>query len=159
MISIRYVENAAYNVHNSYLSLSADIKMYNYKIIASFVSSEMAKAGAKKTGFNIMIVHFYILRKLDIIRYDTWFFSIALHWILIGFEAMLKTFWLNLSSSSSAKLFLSILHLLFSPLLIFFDLNKFFSFEKIWEVINSAYKRWRQTIQMTNGRPIHKLNC
>ena len=71
MISIRYVENAAYNVHDSYLSLSADIKMYDYKIKASFVRPEMAKAGAKKTDFNIIILHFYILRKLDIIRYDT----------------------------------------------------------------------------------------
>ena len=35
-----------------YKQLSADVKMYNYKI-------------------NIMIVHFYNCRKLDIKRYDT----------------------------------------------------------------------------------------
>ena len=45
--------------------------MYN------FVSPEMPKAGATKTGVNITIVHFYIRRKLDIIRYDTRFFIVA----------------------------------------------------------------------------------
>ena len=39
--------------------------MYNYKIETSFVSPEMPKALAKKTSFNIMIVYFYIRRKLD----------------------------------------------------------------------------------------------
>ena len=39
-----------------------------YKIKTSFVSHEMPKARANKTGFDIMIVHFYIRRKLDIIR-------------------------------------------------------------------------------------------
>ena len=32
-----------------------------------FFSPEMPKARAKKSGFNFMIVHFYIHRKLDII--------------------------------------------------------------------------------------------
>ena len=44
--------------------------MYNYKIEASFVSYEMPKAQATKTGLYIMIGHSYIGRKLDIIRYD-----------------------------------------------------------------------------------------
>ena len=51
--------------------------MYNYKIKTSFVSSEMLKAWANKTGYNIFIVHFHILRKLDIIQYDTRFFRLA----------------------------------------------------------------------------------
>ena len=33
-----------------------------------FFSPEVPEAPAKKTGFNLMIVHFYIRRKLDIIR-------------------------------------------------------------------------------------------
>ncbi len=44
--------------------------MYNNKIKSSFVSPEIPKARANKTGFNIMIVHLYINRKLDIIGYD-----------------------------------------------------------------------------------------
>ena len=40
--------------------------MYNYKIKISFFSPEMLKAGAKKTGFDLMIVE--IRRKLVIIR-------------------------------------------------------------------------------------------
>ena len=43
------------------------MKMYDFKNKNSFVSSEMLKARAKITGFDIMIVHFYIRRKLDII--------------------------------------------------------------------------------------------
>ncbi len=38
--------------------------MYNYKIITIFVRPEMPKAQANKTGFIIMIVYFYIHRKL-----------------------------------------------------------------------------------------------
>ena len=39
------------------------IKMYNYKIKTSFLSPEMKKELANKTGFFIiMIVHFYIHR-------------------------------------------------------------------------------------------------
>ncbi len=34
----------------------------------------MQKARANKTSFNIMIIHFYNRRKLDIIWYDTWIF-------------------------------------------------------------------------------------
>ena len=52
--------------------------MYNKKIKTYIVSPEMPKARANKTGFNIMIVHFYIRRELDIIRYDTYFFSVWL---------------------------------------------------------------------------------
>ena len=40
-------------------------------IKTSFVSPEMPNARAYKTGFDIMIVHFNIRRKLDIIRYDS----------------------------------------------------------------------------------------
>ena len=47
--------------------LTAEIKMYNYKIKTSFIRPEMPKARANK----IMIVHFYVCRKLDIIRYNT----------------------------------------------------------------------------------------
>ena len=51
----------------------------------------MPKARAKN-GFNIMIVHFYIRIKLDIIwLYDTRFFSLVLiQRILIGFEALME---------------------------------------------------------------------
>ena len=41
--------------------------MYNYKNKTSFGSPKMPKALANKTGFDIIIVHFYICRKLDII--------------------------------------------------------------------------------------------
>ena len=34
----------------------------------SFVSPEMLKARANKTAFNIMIVHFYIRKKLDTVK-------------------------------------------------------------------------------------------
>ena len=49
--------------------------MYKYKIKTSFISAEMLKARAKKTSFNIVIVYLDIRRKLDIILYDTRFFS------------------------------------------------------------------------------------
>ena len=49
--------------------------MYNYKLTTSFVSPEVLNARTIKTGFNIMIVHFYIRRKMYIIRYDTRFFG------------------------------------------------------------------------------------
>ena len=66
--------------------------MYNYKIKTSFVSSEMSQARAIKNGFNIMIVHFYIHRKLDImIRYMI--FQSGLEPVLIqrliGFEVIM----------------------------------------------------------------------
>ena len=51
--------------------------MYNYEIKTSFVGSEKQKAQTNKTGFNIKIVYFNNPRKLDIIRYDTCFFSVA----------------------------------------------------------------------------------
>ncbi len=55
-----------------YKLLFADIKMYNFKIKTSFVSPETPKARANTIScFNIMIIHFYIRRKLDIIQYDT----------------------------------------------------------------------------------------
>ena len=38
----------------------------------------MPNALANKTGFNIIIVHFYIRLKLDIIQYATGFFSVWL---------------------------------------------------------------------------------
>ncbi len=47
---------------------------YNYNYIRLklfFVGPKMPEARSNKTGFDIMIVHFYIRRKLDIIRYDT----------------------------------------------------------------------------------------
>ena len=40
-------------------------------IKTSFVIPEMPKTRANKTGFDIVIVHFYIRRKLDITRNDT----------------------------------------------------------------------------------------
>ena len=51
--------------------------------------------GANITGFNIKIVHFYIYRKLDIIRYDTCFFKYGIEPVLIqpilnSFEAILE---------------------------------------------------------------------
>ena len=47
--------------------------MYNYGIKTSFVSPKIPKARFNKTCFNIIIVHFYIRRKLDLIIYDTCF--------------------------------------------------------------------------------------
>ena len=47
-----------------YKQLSADIKC----TIISFFSPEMLKSRTKKTGFILMIVHFYIRRRRDIIR-------------------------------------------------------------------------------------------
>ena len=41
--------------------------MCNFKIENSFLNPEMPKSRAKKTGYNIMIVHFCIRRKLDVI--------------------------------------------------------------------------------------------
>ncbi len=41
--------------------------MYKYEIKTSFFKPEGPKAWAKKTGFNLMIVHSCIRRKLDII--------------------------------------------------------------------------------------------
>ena len=49
--------------------VSADIKIYNYKIKTSFVSPELPEAQANKTGFNIMILNFYIRKNR--IYYDT----------------------------------------------------------------------------------------
>ncbi len=51
-----------------YKQLSADIIMCNYKIETSFVGPEMPKAWANKTFIDIMIIHFYIHRKLDVVR-------------------------------------------------------------------------------------------
>ena len=48
-----------------YKQLSADIKMYNPSTPRCRIH------WLTNTGFNIMIVHFHIRRKLDIIRYDT----------------------------------------------------------------------------------------
>ena len=38
--------------------------MYNNKIKTSFVSPELLKVQANKTGFNIIIVHIYIRKKI-----------------------------------------------------------------------------------------------
>ena len=45
--------------------------MFNFKIKTSFVRPELQITWTNKTGFIIMVVHFYIRRKLDIISYDT----------------------------------------------------------------------------------------
>ena len=56
----------------------------------------MPKTRAKKSGFILMIVNFYIRRKLDIIRCNTKFFGMAENRvsssrrILIGFDAILE---------------------------------------------------------------------
>ena len=50
--------------------------MYNFKL-KPFFSPEVPEARANKTGLNLMIVHFYISGKLDIIRCYTYFFSMA----------------------------------------------------------------------------------
>ena len=54
-------------IYYYYKQLSADIKMYNYKIKTSFVSTEMQKARENKTGLDLIVVYFNIWRKLDII--------------------------------------------------------------------------------------------
>ena len=46
--------------------------MYNYEIKTSFFSPEVPKAPAKKTGFKLLIVHFYIRRKLDRHSFFVW---------------------------------------------------------------------------------------
>ena len=51
-----------------YSQISQDIKIENYMDKTSFDSPEMPKARANKTGINVIIVHFYIRRKLDVIR-------------------------------------------------------------------------------------------
>ena len=40
--------------------------MYNYKVKTSFLKPKVKDL--KKTGFNLVIVHFYIRRKLDKIQ-------------------------------------------------------------------------------------------
>ena len=53
----------------------------------------MPKARANKTGFDIMIVHFYIRRKLDMIRYMIFRYGlepVLFQRLLIGFEALLE---------------------------------------------------------------------
>ncbi len=58
----------------------------------------MPKARANKTGFNIMIVHFYIRRKLDTIRYMIFQYGlepILIQRILIGFEAILERYFME----------------------------------------------------------------
>ena len=46
-----------------------------------------------------MTVHFYIRRKLDIMQYDTKFFSVAENWLLsTGYYSVLKPFWLVFKS-------------------------------------------------------------
>ena len=62
--------------------------MYNYKIKTNFVSPEMPKGCANKTGFNIIIVHFY-----NTIRYMIFHYGlepVLIHRILISFEAILE---------------------------------------------------------------------
>ena len=53
-----------------YKQLSADIKMHNHNIKTSFVSPDIPKARANKTVLNIMIIHLYINRNLDMILCD-----------------------------------------------------------------------------------------
>ena len=68
--------------------------MYNYKNKTSFISPEMPKTQANKTGLIIMIAYFYIRKKLNIIRYVTCFSVclelVLIQWIIIGFEAKLE---------------------------------------------------------------------
>ena len=45
--------------------------MYNYKNKTSFVSPKISKAWSNNTNFIILIVHFNICRKLDIIQNNT----------------------------------------------------------------------------------------
>ena len=49
--------------------------MYNYKNKTSFFSPMVPKAWAKKSGFNLVSVHFYIRRE-----------PVLIHQIRIGFE-------------------------------------------------------------------------
>ena len=53
----------------------------------------MPKSRANQTGFNIRILHFYIRRKLDIIRYNIFQYGLEpllIQRILFGFEAILE---------------------------------------------------------------------
>ena len=62
--------------------------MYNYKIKTNFVSPEMPKGCANKTGFNIIIVHFY-----NTIRYMIFHYGlepVLIQRILISFKAILE---------------------------------------------------------------------
>ena len=53
-----------------YIQFSMNIKMYNHYIKTSFVRSCLWQLGAKKTGFNLIIIHFYIGGKLFILGCD-----------------------------------------------------------------------------------------
>ena len=64
--------------------------MYNSKIKTSFFEPRDAEDTGKKTGFNLMIVHFYNRRILyNTKRYITWK-TVLIHQILIGCEAKLE---------------------------------------------------------------------
>ncbi len=82
-----------------YKQLFADRKMYNYKIKTSFVSPEGTGWRDNKTGFNIIIVHFYVHRKR--IRING-LEPILIHRILIDFKAILEN--INLPSVLSRPL-------------------------------------------------------
>ena len=71
------------------------IANHNYKSKLDLFSPEIPKARTNKTGFNIMIVHFYIRRKLDIIQYMIFQYDLEpflIQRILIGFEAILENY-------------------------------------------------------------------
>ena len=59
--------NNSYFSHRIIKQLSADIECTIIRL-KPVLNPEVPKAPAKKTGLNLMIVHFYIRRKLDIIR-------------------------------------------------------------------------------------------
>ena len=58
--------NISYYSHRIINIVFRGYKMYNFRIKTICFSPEMPKARAKKSGFNLIILHFYIRRKLDI---------------------------------------------------------------------------------------------
>ena len=46
--------------------------MYYYKIKISFVSPETPKAQGYKTGFNLMVVHFFIFVENWMVYFSVW---------------------------------------------------------------------------------------
>ena len=79
-----------------------DIKMYNFKIKPVLLVVKLSKAQANKTSIKFMIVHSYIRKKTG---YNTICYMISqyglkqvlIQRILIGFEAILEIFYLDIS--------------------------------------------------------------
>ncbi len=73
--------------------------MYNFKIKNIFLAPICRRHGLLiRVGFNLMIVYFYILRRLDIV-FQYGYEPVLIHWILIVFEAILENNYLISNNS------------------------------------------------------------